>query len=64
MAIISFATRYLLSNEAASSFVELMKHLSPENKILQDLTTVKIVMVSFLVIRRYTVARQLIAQGK
>ena len=38
MAIISFATRYLLSNEAASSFVELMKHLSPGNKILQDLT--------------------------
>ena len=37
VAIISFATRYLLSNEAASSFVELMKHLSPENKILQDL---------------------------
>ena len=42
MAIISFATRYLLSNEAASSFVELMKHLSPENKILQDLSYNKI----------------------
>ena len=38
MAIISFATRHLLSNEAASSFVELMKHLSPENKILQELS--------------------------
>ena len=42
MAIISFATRYLLSNEAASSFVELMKHLSPENKIIQDLSYSKI----------------------
>ena len=42
MAIISFSTRYLLSNEAASSFVELMKHLSPENKILQDLSYNKI----------------------
>ena len=42
MAIISFATRYLLSNEAGSSFVELMKHLSPENKILQDLSYSKI----------------------
>lgn len=42
MAIISYATRYLLSGEAATSLVALMKLLSPENQIFTDLTYSKI----------------------
>jgi len=46
MAVIAFATRYLLSDEAASSCVELIKKLCPENATFHELSYTKIQQIS------------------